>query len=1022
MDDNLYQQYLNKLNPAQKQAVTEIEGPVMVVAGPGTGKTQVLTMRIAEILRKTQTNPWNILALTFTESGVVAMRDRLREIIGPASYYVDIYTFHSFCNDVIKKWPDKFMFSKDLEPITEIEQVQTLRNILDKLELEYIKPFNSKYYYLRPALRAISDLKREGVSVEDLQKLIDDEEKNFEAEKEINPRTGKLYGKYQDQEKKIAKQKELIQIYQAYQEALKEKGRYDFEDMIMFVTQKFREDEFLLAYYQEKYQYFLIDEYQDTNNSQNSVIELLGSFFENPNIFIVGDDDQAIYRFQGASLENLLDFNKKYPEAKKIVLTENYRSEQKILDSARNLITQNEDRLENKIDDITKELHAQSSKGEVMLAELETGNEEAFFIAQKIKELAEKGHDLNEIAVFYRNNRDALDLTEFLEKLGINYETSSGGNILDDIQIQKVLALLNLIKNPNDDQNFFRVLNLDFMGIEKEDVYKLTKYLHRKRKKHYHDIIRDLEALKEAKLTNIVKVNNLSVLIDQWVSYTSNLTFAEFFERVLNESGFMDYILNRDDLNELNRIKTLFDLVKNLNRGDHSMKLSAFLEMLEVMEEHYVRVEEEVIQSSQPSVKLMTAHKAKGLEFETVFIFKAVDKTWGNSRKIDPLKLPTGIVKNQDISKHDENEDERRLFYVALTRARKQAFITYARNYTFAGKARPQVPTIFLSDIGEIQKIDTAPYEEDAKTRLQILLAKPEQEDFSPSLKDYLKELVKDYALSVTALNNYLTCSRKFLYQNVIRVPRIKDKTLAFGSAVHYGLQQYFEKFKKTGTLPGEDFLITEFERGLKKEVLTEEDYNSALEKGHKILKEYYQTRHTTFRIPMNNEFSFLTHKVVLDNIPLTGQIDRIDLIDEQISTVNVVDYKTGRTRSENEVRGLTDNSDGGLYRQIAFYKLLGDLDPWFKYNIVSGELDFVESGKQVRLEVLPADLEGLKGEIREAYQNIQDLKFDKIEKGQPCDRCEFCKVCWKSDEDRSHKNVKKKPETVAPGLKVSSK
>ncbi|EKD48137.1 MAG: hypothetical protein ACD_65C00104G0001, partial [uncultured bacterium] len=886
----------------------------MVIAGPGTGKTQVLTMRIAEILRRTQTNPWNILALTFTESGVVAMRDRLRDIIGPASYYVDIYTFHSFCNDVIKKWPDKFMFSKDLEPITEVEKIQTMRSIIDKLDLEHLKPFNDKYYYLKESLSKIQDLKREGIEVDEFSALIKKDEEILESEKEVNPRTGKLYGKYQDREKQIAKQKELARIYEQYQKKLKENGRYDFEDMIMFVTEKFQEDEFLLAYYQEKYQYFLVDEYQDTNASQNLVVELLGNFFDNPNTFIVGDDDQAIYRFQGASLENILEFDKKHSDAKKIVLTENYRSGQEILDSVCRLIEANRERY------TEKKLHAQKDGATVQLAEMETGNEEAYFIAQKILELQKQGHDLSEIAVFYRNNRDALDLTEFLTKLEIPYETSSANNILADIQVQKILALLNLINDPNDDQNFFRILNLDFLRMEREDIYRLTKFRKRKRKSDFYDIIRDLSALKEADLANIVKVNNLAVLLDQWIGYQANLTFAEFFEKVLHESGFMEYLLDRNDLNELNRIKTLFDLVKSLNRGNHSLQLKSFLESLEIMEEHNVQLEEELMKSSESSVKLKTAHKAKGLEFETVFIFKAVDKTWGNNKKSDPLKLPVGIVKNQNLSEHDENEDERRLFYVALTRAKKQAFITYARNYSILGKPRPQVPTIFLSDIGDIPKIDTTPYIEDNRARLELLLRKPREKELSGSLRAYLKELVKDYALSVTALNNYLSCPRKFLYQNLIQTPRVKDKTLSFGSAVHYGLQQFFEKARDEA-LPPKEFLLEQFEQGLRKEVLTKEDHKESLKKGTDILSEYYDHYKDTWPIPLYNEFDFLSHKVVLDQtrseaerprnnknippsagtnipIPLTGKIDKIEMLDEQVGTVNVVDYKTGRAHS----------------------------------------------------------------------------------------------------------------------------
>jgi len=988
-----YEDYLAKLNPAQREAVTEIEGPVLVVAGPGTGKTQVLTMRIAEILKRTQINPGNILALTFTESGVIAMRERLKDIVGSAAHYVDIYTFHSFCNDIIKKWPDKFMFAKDLEPITEVEKYQIMRGILDKLKLEHLRPFGSKYYYLRPTLNAISNLKREGVSAEKLREIIKDDAAKLEQETEVNPRTGKIFGKFLDRAKNIGKQSELADIYEEYQLKLKERGRYDFEDMIMFVVDKLKTDDFLLAYYQEKYQYFLIDEYQDTNTAQNSVVTLLGSFFENPNIFVVGDDDQSIYRFQGASLENILEFTAQYPEAKKIVLRENYRSSQGILDASRSLITKNHDRLENRIADITKELHAQTVGGIVNFAEFEDGNEEAYFIAKKIQELRNDGEDLSEIAVFYRNNADVLDLVEFLKKLDIPYEVRGGNDILADIQIQKIIALLRLIDRPSDDMNFFRILNLDFVDIDREDVYRLTKFVKQKRK-HYYDIIRDLTVLKEAQLKNIVKINNLAVLIDQWISYQANMTFAEFFEAVLNESGCMDYILKKEDIRELNRIKSLFDIVKGLNRGDHSMKLAQFLEQIDVMEEHFLSIEETPISLGKSAVQLMTVHKAKGLEFNAVFIFKAIEKKWEKQQSRNELTLSAGIMPMQDLTKHEQEEDERRLFYVALTRARKEVCISYAKNYEI-GKPRLQAPTVMISNIENLQKLDVKSYQEEAKERLELLFAKP-KEEMTEGVNSYLKELVKDYALSVTALNNYLVCPRKFLYQNVLKVPRVKERHLSFGTAIHYGLQQFFEKFKKEKVLPPVEVLIEEFYKGMEREVMTEKDNEESIAKGDKLLREYYAYNKDKWQIPYFNEYNFLSHKVFLEDIPITGQMDRIEPVDEQMSTVNVVDYKTGRPKTENEVRGLTENSDGDLMRQLVFYKLLGDADPWFKWHIVTGELDFLEKpDKKVRIQILPADVQGLTAEIKEVYGCIQDLKFDKIAKGAPCDRCDFKKICW---------------------------
>ncbi|MFA6529162.1 MAG: ATP-dependent DNA helicase, partial [Candidatus Gracilibacteria bacterium] len=836
--------------------------------------------------------------------------------------------------------------------------------------------------------------------LEKLNELIADEEGRAKSEMKINPRTGKPRGKDTKRLEDIEKQKEMALVYEKYQEKMKEKGRYDYEDMIMFVVEKLKTDDFLRAYYQEKYQYFLLDEYQDTNSSQNAVVTILGEFFDSPNIFAVGDDDQAIYRFQGASLENILEFTDKYPDVQKVVLTENYRSDQKILDAARALIVNNKQRLETRIPDIIKELKAQKSEtgSGVYLCELDDGNEEAYFIAKKISELRESGVNLSEIAVFYRRNRDVSDLVRFFEKLDIKYEISGGENLLNDIQIQKIISLLKVINNPRDDIEFFRMLNLDFLDIEREDIYRLTNLVHKK-KKRYYEVTRDMALLKESGLKNIIKINNLSILLDQWTAYNLNLTFAEFFEKVINESGFMEYILKRDDVRELNRIKTFFDQIKSFNKGDHHMKLKSFLEMLDLMEEYSIQMPEESLKMGESSVKLMTAHKAKGLEFDHVFIFKAISSAWEKYKGArDAIKLPDNIFAMQDLSEGLEIEDERRLFYVTLTRARKQAYITCAKTYDRGtGKMREESPSVFVAEILDYaEKFDTQKYKDEARERLKLYLAKPVAKEHSEGLTGYLKEVLKDFVLSVTALNNYINCPRKFLYQNILKVPRVKAKHLAFGSAVHFALQEFFEKFKREKYAPDLDFLLSAFEKGIRKEVTTEADLEESLEKGKKILTEYFEYNKNGLKIPLFNEYNLASHKVIFDGIPLTGKVDRIDLIDEKLGTVNVVDYKTGRPKSENAIRGLNEGAKADNYRQLVFYKLMCELDKWFKWKVVSCELDFVEGpGKRFQTSIMQADIEGLKGEIKNSYKAIQELKFDKIVKGKECEKCEFRKVCW---------------------------
>ena len=320
-----------------------------MVAGPGTGKTQILTLRIANILRKTDTSANSILALTFTESGVYSMRKRLVEMIGSDGYRVNIYTFHGFCNEVIKKHPDEFPRIIGATNIIEVDKVLLLKDIiLHTKGIDTLRPFGDNFFYVKHVRGHISDLKRENITPKDFKKLIQKQEKDFKFLDDLYHEKGKykgeMKGKYKDLEKKIKKNKELLLVYEAYEKKLEKQRHYDFEDMILEVIRALRKNKDLLLKLQEEFQYLLADEHQDANNAQNELLELLASFHDEPNIFVVGDEKQAIFRFQGASLENFLYFRRFYPNAALIQLKENYRSTQDILDSAHSLISQGGDR------------------------------------------------------------------------------------------------------------------------------------------------------------------------------------------------------------------------------------------------------------------------------------------------------------------------------------------------------------------------------------------------------------------------------------------------------------------------------------------------------------------------------------------------------------------------------------------------------------------------------------------------------------------------------------------------------
>jgi DNA helicase II / ATP-dependent DNA helicase PcrA len=974
MQEASFKEEFSKLNPSQKDAVSSIEGPFMVVAGPGTGKTQVLALRIANILLQTQMDPKNILALTFTESGVIAMRKRLLQIIGRAAYYVQIHTFHSFCDKAIREFPEKFIFSRELRSMSDVDRVICMQEIIDKVDLEHLTSFHNKYYFLGAISNAIKNLKREKVTVDDFEKIIDGklevwtEEKKDLAEKSL---------KYIQTEKELAKFKELASLYREYQKVLGEKGLYDFEDMILFVVDKMQNDEEFLRYYQELFQYILVDEYQDTNNAQNELIRLLGSFFDSPNIFVVGDDDQAIYRFQGASVENLLFLRDLYPNLKKIVLDSNYRSSQTILDASKSLIENNEQRISNIEKDVVKNLKAERDLPEcnLELYEFNQGESENYFIKEKILELQKAGADLSEVAILVRDNRDFEDIADVLERSSIPYFLRSGVDILQEPEVRKIFKLLRLIENPDDNLLFFEVMLFDFVGADTLEVYKKSK----ETTKAFPDFLER---------------------IANWKKATCNMTFSEFFEYLLKDVGYIEYILKSEKrLDLLNKVNSLFSFVKNLNNSDHELSLKSFLEKIEIMEEHRLKVEEYMLKPDTESVQIMTVHKAKGLEFDYVFMPKLYDGKWGNKTVRELIKLPSELVPNTDLDKKEQNEDERRLFYVALTRAKKQVFLSLAKLYHVFGVERETVPSIFVSEIDDkfIDRKDVSPFQDNVEKLLSSQF--DDKEEVPQKLTDYLDELINEFKLSVTAMDTYLDCKRKFLYNNLLRIPRTKTPALAFGTAVHKALELFFVEFKDTGTLPSKSFLIERFEKAMKREVLIGLDMEKALKKGRDILEGYYENYKDEFKNPMFLEYFFGKHNVYLDEIPLTGKLDKIEMLDPLQKKVKITDYKTGKPRSRNDIEGKTKSSDGRYKRQLNFYKILCEQDQLFSFDVENGEFDFIEpnpSGKFKKEEFCfeKKELDELKVLIKDTYGKIKKYKFAKTENNYLCKNCDYRGIC----------------------------
>ncbi len=998
MTTQAFQDAYKRLNPAQKQAVDTIDGPVMVVAGPGTGKTQILTLRIANILLKSQINPENILALTFTESGVLAMRKRLVEMIGTAGFKVEINTFHGFCNDIIRRNPEDFDNLISSESVTEVEQIQVIEEVINETKLTLLKPFGDPLYYVRPSLSAINDLKKEGITPDRLKQAIEDQKENFKTIEDLyhekgayGPKVrddgtvtkGQMKSKYQDLQKDIAKNEELLLVFEKYQQALHEKRMYDFNDMLLSVVEALGKDKLLLQRLQETYQYILVDEHQDTNAAQNRLIELIASFDDNPNLFVVGDEKQAIYRFQGASLENFLYFKKLYPGAELINLEENYRSSQTILNAAASVIKQN---ITAEILGPQKNLHAAAgiANEPIKVIELHDYYAEYHYLASDIAKLIASGvsavASAKEIAVLARNNRDLLPLSLALEQLSVPFNIESDQNIFEDPNVRKLISLFRTVCGFGSDIELIQFLHNDFLEIPQMDLYRLMNYSKISGKKMF-EIINEEDDLKAAHISNPQRFMELYRSLEKWSGYCHNENLESVFVTLLQESGFLTWIMNRPKRYEiLDKLTGIYEEMKMLSQKRPQFTLEEFLQYIDLLSEHDILIKKSPKTILKNAVRLMTTHRSKGQEFDYVYMINVYDGHWGNLRRRGKgFKLPwdfLGIKLNlEDIA--DSNEDERRLFYVALTRARKGVMMSYSTQ-NLDGKE--QVPSQFIEEIEPEfkQLVDTKEFEDHFLDHKEVLFSLPLEDSLSKKDATFLKELFVEKGLSATAVNNYLECPWRYFYHDLLQLPESKDQNLIFGSCIHKAVNTVVREHKNNGAASVE-YLLDAFSKALAKEVGTGDIYQILKEKGEKVLPVFYEQDIKNW--PKNILTEFVIRGVHLsDEVLLNGMIDMIVPF-EGSSQVTVYDFKTGKPKTLGEVEGTTKNSKGNYKRQLVFYKLLLDLYQEGKMKMNKGVIDFVEPDEkgrhqQVELVITDEDVTFLKKQILFIASEIMELKF----------------------------------------------
>ncbi|MDR4888176.1 DNA helicase PcrA [Fredinandcohnia sp. QZ13] len=631
------------LNEQQQEAVKATDGPLLIMAGAGSGKTRVLTHRIAYLMVEKQVAPWNILAITFTNKAAREMKERVQGILGGAAEDIWISTFHSMCVRILRRDIDRLGFNRNFSILDTTDQLSVIKNILKE------KNIDPKKFDPRSILGTISSAKNELQTPEDYEKT-----------------AGGMYEQI------------VSDVYKLYQKRLRKNQALDFDDLIMTTIQLFKRVPEVLEFYQRKFQYIHVDEYQDTNRAQYILVKLLASRFKN--LCVVGDSDQSIYRWRGADIANILSFEKDYKNAKVILLEQNYRSTQRILKAANKVIQNNMNRK-------AKNLWTENDEGNKIFyyrADSESG--EAQFVAGKIRELVDGGkRSYKDIAILYRTNAQSRVMEEVLLKSNINYQIVGGIKFYDRKEIKDILAYLRVIANPDDDISLTRIINVPKRGIGATSIDKIANYA----------IAQDLsifQALQEveqiglsAKITNSLR--EFRDLINNWDQMQDYLSVTELVESVLEKTGYLEALKTEKTLESQSRIENIeefLSVTQNFEKANDDKSLVAFLTDLALVADIDKLEEDE--NDKNNAVVLMTLHSAKGLEFPVVFLMGMEEGVFPHSRS---------------LMEEAEMEEERRLAYVGITRAEEELYISNAQMRTLYGRTSMNPVSRFIAEIPE---------------------------------------------------------------------------------------------------------------------------------------------------------------------------------------------------------------------------------------------------------------------------------------------------------------------------------
>lgn len=1032
-----FEERYNALNDEQKRAVDAIEGPVLVVAGPGSGKTELLSLRVGNILRQGHVSPHNILCLTFTESGAMNMRERLSSLIGGDAYRVSIFTFHAFCNHIISRHPEYFWSSAHFSQANDIARAEILEGLFSSLPhghpLASYHP-EKGFVYLRDVADRIKHIKSYGLTADEYLSVLTHLPKEYDAinsllaswperlsikkldelyvlQKNLHVLNGttSLYlarmlesalthseslGKTEplgdwkvkftvktddglvlkdshNQEKLFA----VAELYKHYSEEMYARALYDYDDMIIEVAHALESHIELRTALEEQYQYILVDEFQDTNEAQMSLVRAISQAKVHegrPNVCVVGDDDQAIYKFQGAEISHMMRFRDAlYLDVTTVVLDKNYRSTQEILDMARGVITQikGSGRLENKYDDITKVLSSQNSslpRGVITLTTTTSDVAEYAHVARSIRKALDSGTDASDIAILSRGHRELRALLPYLDRLDIPYEYTKKANVFDEPHVKILIDMCEYIASVMRHEETAEYVLPRFLAHPCFQIDRLLLFTLAAEAKEEH------KSWTEVLLTTKhEKLHVLGALLAELAVEGVTSPLEHILERFMEKSGFKEYYFSRELIKKspttyvafLASLKTFIEALREWKEGETLLvsDVAAFVQMH--VDHDIALVSESPFMKSESSVQIMTAHASKGLEFGTVYVISAHDSLWTKSPRTNIAPLPAPLLPLMQPA-GDTEDDFIRLLYVAITRAKHTLHIS---------SHDAQVRYLPVSD--SLSSEEDVPI--DAHENALALHKEPYKEDEWV----LLRRLVKNYAMPVTHLNNFINLAEGgplyFIEQNLLRFPQPMNPSGVYGSAIHAVLEEIimYPKYHagKSAPLPHLMTLCTkELARGrLPQHEMVKQSTRAkeVVERLHAMTKGMF-TGETAVEVDMKNE------GVMVGDAHIIGKLDMLVMYEKHY---DVVDFKTGKAfTSWNEAKTDQDKIKLHKYRQqLIVYKLLLENSIHYKDKPVTKlSLWFVEEENftELVLDATEMEIERTRRLIEVVYKKIVTL------------------------------------------------